>query len=340
MQTKTFKNSIKWIISLAITIISCHIAGAQDDWTRERKKAFEKVTEESLHREISFLADSLCQGRATGTRGNTECAFWISRKFKEAGLLPFGKSYSSQFITPNGTVAHNVIGVLPGAYTIPRENYIIVGAHFDHLGILAGKMYPGADSNASGTVAMTALADIFASMKKMGRVYESNIIFVAFDAKEMNMAGSQALWKLIDYGMLKDPLTGKSIDKKNIRLMVNIDQIGSSLSPIRSGRKDYILMLGNDSLDKSHRDNLEFSNLMHGIGLDICLSYYGSKTFTETFYKLSDQRIFVDNKIPAVFFTSGITMNTNKTIDLASSLNIPVLRKRILLIYHWLETLL
>lgn len=323
-----------------IAVMACHVAGAQDDWGRERKIALEKITEESIYREISFLSDSLCQGRATGSRGNVECAFWISRKFEEAGLIPFGESYSSQFTTPNGIVAHNVVGMLPGAYTVPREEYIIVGAHFDHLGILAGKLYPGADSNASGTVAMTSIADILSSMRRMGRVYESNIIFVAFDAKEMNMAGSQALWKLIDYGMLKDPLTGKTITKQSIRLMVNIDQIGSSLSPIRSGRKDYMLMLGNDSLDKSQKDNIEISNLMHGIGLDLCMSYYGSKAFTETFYRLSDQRIFVDNKIPAVFFTSGITMNTNKTRDLVTSLDIPVVRKRILLIYHWLETML
>jgi hypothetical protein len=122
--------------------------------------------------------------------------------------------------------------------------------------------------------------------------------------------------------------------------MANIDQIGSSLSPIRSSRPDYMLMLGTESLPKNKRSNLEACNMLTGIDLDLCLSYYGSKTFTEVFYKLSDQKVFVENKIPAVFFTSGITMNTNKTRDTAENLNYEVLHKRLLLIYHWIESML
>ena len=230
--------------------------------------------------------------------------------------------------------------MIPGALSMPRDKYVIIGAHFDHLGELNGTVYPGADANASGTVALTSLADIFSSMKEMGKVYDCNLLFVAFDAKEMDMAGSEALWKLIDYGILKDPLTGKSISKEKIALMVNIDQIGSTLSPINKERKDYLIMLGTNSLPKSKQMNLEVCNGLHGINLDLCLSYYGSPTFTKVFYRLSDQRVFVDNRIPAVLFTSGITMNTNKTRDTAASLDMEVLKRRITLIYHWIESML
>ena len=261
-------------------------------------------------------------------------------KFENAGLKCIGGSYGSHFTTKTGAVAHNVIGMLPGALSMPRDRYIIVGAHFDHLGELDGKLYPGADANASGTVALTSLADIFGAMKEMGKVYDSNIVFVAFDAKEMDMAGSGALWKLIDYGMLKDPISGLTISKDKISLMVNLDQLGSSLAPITRGRGDYLLMLGNESLPKDKRFNLEACNMMHDIGLDLCFSYYGSKAFTEVFYRLSDQRVFIDNGVPSVFFTSGITLNTNKTRDTAANLNIGVMRKRIHLIYHWIESML
>jgi Zn-dependent M28 family amino/carboxypeptidase len=230
--------------------------------------------------------------------------------------------------------------MLPGALSIPRDRYIIVGAHFDHIGRLDGKMYPGADANASGTVVLTSLADIFASMKEMGRVYDSNILFVAFDAKEMGMAGSAALWKLIDYGILKDPLTGKSITKEKISAMVNIDQIGSSLSPLNKGRKDYMIMLGNHSLNPVDRGMLDFSNRSSGLHMDIDYTYYGSRNFTDIFYRLSDQRVFIDNKIPAVLFTSGITMNTNRTRDTAETLDYEVFKKRIYLIFEWLEKIL
>ena len=81
-------------------------------------------------------------------------------------------------------------------------------------------------------------------------------------------------------------------------------------------------------------------NRFYGLNMDIGLSYYGSDNFTKVFYRISDQRVFVDNRIPSVFFTSGITMNTNKTYDSLSSIDISVLRKRIYLIYHWIDRMI
>ena len=205
-------------------------------------------------------------------------AFWISNKFKNAELLPLTPGYASHFTTPTGAHGHNIMGMIPGSYTVPVEKYIIVGAHYDHLGTLDGKLYPGADANASGTAVLTSLADIFAEMKLMGKVYDTSIIFVAFDAKEMGMAGSAYMWKLIDYGMLKDPLTEETITKEKITAMVNIDQIGSSLSPIHSSRRDYMLMLGNESLPKNLRMNLEAD--ICSIDLDDAASHLGEITGT------------------------------------------------------------
>ena len=334
------KNSVKLIICSLLVLATGFSAVAQGDWKKENDRALALITREGLHREISFLTDSICNGRGTGTAGASEAAFWIARKFQKAGLLPATEGFASHFSTPTGASGHNILGMIPGALTQPRDRYIIVGAHYDHLGVLNGRIFPGADANASGTVALTALADIFGEMKQQGKVYDSNILFVAFDAKEMGMSGSAALWKLIEYSILKDPITGKAITKDKITAMVNIDQIGSTLSPVNKDREDYLLMLGTHSLPASKRMNLEACNMLHNINLDLCLSYYGSKTFTDVFYKLSDQKVFVENRIPAVFFTSGITMNTNKTRDVVENLNISVLEKRIRLIYYWIESML
>lgn len=333
---KTAKNMLLIIFS----VLLCINTAAQGDWKREQTSALATISPGTLYNEISFLADTLCGGRATGTGESMAAAFMIARKFSNFGLLPLTDGYASHFTCSNGTCGHNIMGMIPGSYTMPSEKYFIVGAHYDHLGRLDGKLYPGADANASGTAVLTALAEIFSEMKKTGRVYDTNIIFAAFDAKEMNMAGSFSLWKLIEYGLLKDPITGNSITKDKITGMANIDQIGSSLSPIRSGRRDYMLMLGTESLPKDKRNNLETCNVLSGSSLDLCLSYYGSRTFTEVFYKLSDQKIFVENRVPAVFFTSGITMNNNKTRDTAESLDYEVLHKRLQLIYHWIESML
>jgi Zn-dependent M28 family amino/carboxypeptidase len=205
---------------------------------------------------------------------------------------------------------------------------------------LDGKIYPGADANASGTAALLSLAEMLSEYKDGGRTHDSNVIFVAFDAKEHDMAGSKALWRMIANGQLRDPQSGKTITKEQIALMVNIDQVGCTMSPLASGRKDYIIMLGNESLKPIKRDMLRICNRMFAIDMEIDLTYYGSKNFTRMFYRLSDQRIFIDNGIPAVLFTSGITMNTNKTRDTAQTIDTEILRKRIFLMYHWLEKML
>ena len=340
MRTKNSKICIKsMIFSFIILLLHGNGISAQNVWVREHEPARLMISEERLEREIGFLSDSLCQGRGTGTGGGSAAAFWIHRKFENAGLLKFDGSYSQNVRISRELTGHNIVGMLPGSHKKQCDRYIIVGAHYDHLGFLDGKMYPGADSNASGTVAMTSLAEMLSLMKKEGRSYGCNIIFVAFDAKEHNMAGSESFWKLIEFGLLKDPVSGKRITKEKIEFMVNIDQIGSTLSPI-SGRKDFIIMLGNGSLKPESRDNILDVNRFYGLYMDIGLSYYGSDNFTKIFYRLSDQRIFIDNDVPAVYFTSGITMNNNKTYDNASSLNYPVLQKRIYLIYHWIDRMI
>lgn len=321
-------------------LLLCLNSHAADSWNKEREKAKALITQEKLEREVSFLTDSICQGRATGTRGNLEAAMWIRRKFEEAGLVSMTDSWTQGFSVRQGVVGRNVIGMLPGSKSIPCDRYIIVGAHYDHLGTLGGKMYPGADSNASGVTAMTSLAEMFGAMRKMGKIYKSNIIFVAFDAKEFDIKGSEALWDMIRYGRLRNPITGETISKDKITLMVNIDQIGSSLAPVTKERKDYMIMLGTSSLKRDKRDLLQRCNIESGIGMEIGLDYYGSENFTKIFYRLSDQKVFVDNKLPAVLFTSGITMNNNKTWDRTDNLDMDVYLKRIRLMYHWIEKML
>lgn len=339
-QIKNIFFSTKTALAVLIAILACANIRAEDSWSKERERAKALITNEKLAREVSFLTDSICQGRASGTRGGLEAAMWVRRKFEEAGLVSVTGFWTQGFSIGRGLNGRNVIGMLPGSRSIPCEKYIIVGAHYDHIGMLDGKMYPGADANASGVTAMTSLAEMFGAMRKMGKIYGSNIIFVAFDAKEYDLKGSEALWDMIEYGRLRNPISGEAITKDKISLMVNIDQIGSSLAPVRKDRKDYIIMLGTSSLKRDRRDLLQKCNLEEGIGLDISLDYYGSENFTKIFYRLSDQRVFVDNRMPAVLFTSGITMNNNKTWDRTENLDIEVYRRRISLMYHWIEKML
>lgn len=328
------------MMAAALFLIPAGAAQSQDNMSREHLKAKQTVTESKLDYQLSFLCDSLCQGRGFATPGGYEAAFWLEEQFGRIGLLKMGHTYGRRVYIEPEKIGRNIVGMLPGSKYFTRDNYIIVGAHFDNLGELGGRMYPGADSNASGTVALLNIAEMMKTIRDLGKSHNYNIIFVAFDGKEHDMAGSKAFWKMIEYGQLKDPQTGRTITRDRISLMVNIDQIGSTLSPLSSGREDYIIMLGTESLKSSKRDMLKYCNRAFGIDLDIDLTYYGSHDFTKMFYRLSDQRIFIDNGIPAVLFTSGITMNNNKTWDTPKTIDLKVFKKRIFLIYHWIEKMI
>ena len=334
----------KIIISAAAAIILAlsgpSPAKGQSPWVSNDTLAHNLVWADRLYRQVEFLSGSMCNGRATGSAGGSEAAFWLIRHFRESGLIGPGTGYARHIYSGEGIVGHNIMGMIPGSRKEPRDSYIIIGAHYDHLGVLDGKVYPGADSNASGTVALITLAEMFSSMKMLGKAYGKTLIFVAFDGQCMNLSGSYSFWRMVENGDLKDPLSGETITKDKISLMVNIDQIGCSLSPLQSGRKDYMIMLGNDSLKEEDRGKITQCNLFYGTDLEISHSYYGSKDFTRIFYTLSDQRVFIENGVPAVLFTSGITMNNNKTYDTADTLDYEVMRRRVILIFHWIEKML
>ena len=262
-----------------------------------------------LRDEIAFLTDSLCGGRATGSPGCQNAAFFLLRSFKSTGLNTIVQS-----IDCYGNVGHNVIGITPGWY----RRYIVVGAYYDGLGTLGGEIYPGADSNASAVAALLELTRSLPSLCKR----EVGIIFVAFDAHNAGLQGSKAFL---------DRYYGKC----RMDLMVNLDILASVDVPLHKNRPDYLIALGG----ASHIFSMDNAN--RGLGLDLGFDYYGSSNFTELFYrKVSDQRWFLEKGIPSVMFTSGITMRTNKTSDTADSLDIDMLSRRISFIARWISYML
>ena len=262
-----------------------------------------------LRDELVFLTDSLCGGRATGSPGCQNAAFFLLRSFKSSGLNTFVQSFDC-----SGNVGHNIIGITPGWY----RRYIVVGAYYDGLGTLGGELYPGADSNASAVAALLELTRMLPSLCKR----EVGVIFVAFDAHNVGLQGSKAFL---------DRYYGKC----RIDLMVNLDILGSVDVPLHKNRPDYLIALG----CASHVFSMDNAN--RGIGLDLGFDYYGSSNFTELFYrKVSDQRWFLEKGIPSVMFTSGITMRTNKTADTVGSLDLDMLGRRISFISRWISYLL
>lgn len=191
-----------------------------------------QVSEKNLRKHVTYLASDKLKGRGTGTPEERMAADYIAKQFRKIGLAPkgdngtffhkFGFKKSSD---PHGGVdegakqifAQNVAGYLDNG----AEYTIVIGAHYDHLGLghdhnsldanPEGKIHNGADDNASGTAGVIELARYFA---KNGVKEKHNFLFLCFSGEELGLYGSK---KYTEY---------PTIDLSKVSFMINMDMIG------------------------------------------------------------------------------------------------------------------
>ena len=277
------------------------------------------ISEDAQREAVVHLCDSIMEGRAAGSPGGASAAEYILGEFNRMEFKPFFFHKKQSFRSQNGIRMNNIIGVVPAQE--PSDDYIIVSAHYDHLGIIKGKVYPGADDNASGVAALLSIAEAFSQMRRDSVGPGVNILFIAFDGKEYSMSGSKYFTNFMP------------IDKSQIICEVNMDILGSTLVPVHKDKPEYMIVLGRNTLPEKYRGIIPTCNNAKGMGLDIDYTFYGSDDFTKTMYKLGDHYPFNQNGIPALLFTSGFHQHTLKTTDTPEIIDHPVLEKRTRLIF-------
>jgi hypothetical protein len=176
--------------------------------------------------QVKILAGPEMEGRASGTPGAERAAAHIAQVFREAGLHPGGDTggYLQAFSVASRPTA-NVIGILPGIDPRLRNEAVVIGAHYDHLG-RGGRgseipapgepIHHGADDNGSGTAAVLALARAFAATGGTPRT----LVFATFSGEELGLLGSAHYAKHPAWPLEKTAL------------MLNLDMVGR----LRSGR--------------------------------------------------------------------------------------------------------
>ncbi|MCR4844885.1 MAG: M28 family peptidase [Bacteroidales bacterium] len=323
-------------IFLIFPLLLVGLSASGQGYTISPVNADAVLKKENIQAHVEYLCSEELGGRATGTEGGRKVASWLEGNFRVLGLQPLGGAWLHGFTTSDG-MGRNVIGLIPGSASPAR--YVVLMAHFDNLGYLNGTFYPGADSNASGVAALLEIAGMVTRMNTCHKIYRNGLIVVALDAKEKNQAGAVELWRLISAGKLLDPVSGQAVTPSQISLVVNLDQLGGTLAPLTEGNSRYLMMLSEEATGR--RSSLSNANKGRGFGLELAYDYYGSKDFTRLFYRrICDQRIFLEHGIPAVMFTSGITLLNNKPTDIPASLDYDVLHDRIRLIFYWLDKVL
>jgi len=233
---------------------------------------------EGLKSDVIFLAADDLEGRAIGTDGEQKAADYLANKFKKAGLEPKGTEGFFQPFTVSkptnpheeavigtngeGVTGRNVIGFINNK----SENTIVIGAHFDHLG-MGGQgslhrgdyaIHNGADDNASGTAALVALAKILKHRK-----HNSNFLFIAFSGEENGLWGSNYF--------VKNP----TIELSTLNYMINMDMVGrmnekKTLAINGVGTSPSLL----PALDLANADSLKLVTSESGVGPSDHTSFY------------------------------------------------------------------
>lgn len=306
--------------SSAILILSTLLVSSFSfSQVREVSKYAEMVSPEKQKEILSFLADDSLEGRASNSTGSLMTVSMAINMFKTWNMVPFNNPAYVQSFSMDSLTGRNVAGVvMASGYS---NDYIIVSAHYDHLGKIGGRIFNGADDNASGVTALLTLAELFSKLRDDTPGLKKNILFLLLDGKEHNMAGSKEFVKRL------------KVPSKNIVANINIDQIGTVFAPPGKD-SSYMIVLGANKNNGFIRKRLDAANKFYGINMSIDYSFYGSPSFADLFYKTSDQYSFARKMIPSVMVTSGIHMHTYKTTDDYQFIDYPILAKRTQLLFY------
>lgn len=174
----------------------------------------QQIDSQKLLSDLEYLASEKLQGRKTGSEGAELARELIKKRFQDLGLTSQYSEFTQKFDFFNKREmkqyanAANIVGFIPGSET---EKLIVVTAHYDHLGMKNGKIFYGADDNASGTAALLAFAAQFSQVRP-----KHSMMFVALDAEEMGQFGSKALVEDFPFPI------------EQVKLNINMDMVSRS----------------------------------------------------------------------------------------------------------------
>jgi Zn-dependent M28 family amino/carboxypeptidase len=171
------------------------------------------ITEEALRDDVAYLTSDELRGRKAGSGDDALAARYIARELALAGLVPDEAQAGllQAFPLGDGRVTYNVVAVLPGTDPAVAQELLVVGAHYDHLGVVDGRICPGADDNASGTAVVLEVAKALGAAQLSCR---RPIAFAAFGAEELGLIGSR-YWSTVRFPSPSRPVC-----------MLNADMVG------------------------------------------------------------------------------------------------------------------
>jgi len=258
------------------------------------------ITTSELHSHVSVLADDMLEGREAGSRGGRAAAKYLVGRLKEAALQPAGSN--GRFTQPFLHGHQNLLALLPGSDPELRDEYVVIGAHYDHVGYGTrrnsygpwGYIHNGADDNASGVAAVLEVIDALSHAEHRPR---RSILFAFWDGEEKGLLGS------------KHWIGQPTIPAEAVKLAINIDMVGR----LTDGR----IEVGGTRCTHGARRLFSSSQLGEGLWLDFKWEYKNN----------SDHWTFYEAGIPSLYLHTGLHDDYHRPSDDVEKLNVDGIRQ-------------
>ena len=231
-------------------------------------------------------ADGLLAPASTTT---ARLAATIAERRAPASFVSAARADVRVALEPADLRGVNVIGVLPGADPARAGEAVVLGAHYDHLGVVGGALYPGADDNASGSAVVLGLARAFAAAGPRDRT----LVFALFGAEEIGLVGSGHY--------VREP----PVPLARTVAMLNFDMVGR----LRESR----LAVGGIDSGRGLRELVTEAAREAGAGPTLAGSPFGP----------SDHSPFYGGGVPVLFFHTGTHADYHRPGDTADKLDAP-----------------
>ncbi len=208
-----------WFALVLLTVPLAAFSGAlaRAAERAEVLSAVSSITKDEAQQLVETLADDSFEGREAGSRGGRAAGNLLMKEFEKLGLEPAG--YSGTYFQDFNRASRNILGLIEGSDPRLKQEVVLVGAHYDHVGYgratnsfgPIGYIHNGADDNASGVSGVLEVAEAIKTLPSPPR---RSILFAYWDGEEQGLLGSQH-W-----------LANPTLDKSRIAVALNMDMIG------------------------------------------------------------------------------------------------------------------
>ncbi|MHB8900883.1 MAG: M28 family peptidase [Thermoguttaceae bacterium] len=269
-------------------------AGAAVEKNASRRAAMSSIVAGRLRAHVEVLAGDAMQGREAGTAGGQAAAEYLVQRLEELGLK--GAAADGGFYQPFADGYRNVLARLEGRDPQLARQTVVLGAHYDHIGLgskktslgSVGQVHNGADDNGSGTAAILALAEAFSLLAEPPR---RSVLFAFWDAEEKGLLGS------------KHWMANATAAPQGIVAAVNVDMVGRL-------RDDRLILFGSRTAE-GYRRLVAANNAEPDLRID----------FSPTLVGNADHFPFVEHDIPILFAHTDVQPQSHRETDDVERIN-------------------